>query len=230
VWVRNYGGGKLEPIVFVIWMPRGPLGQDKTAEGVSAAYSVITGKLVNQAKVKYCNDNDSLPKLSCPQGRSAVTLNNQELELHGLNQKYFADVGLYQSLAVHESQSPTAPETVIFREGFAGDALLDTVVDQFEKKVDLKAKVKSKQAARLVEQYYLGGHTLNENWVVGLRGDSAKVFDFRSRRLVASIPEQPEFPWLRPLWNARDNLLWIVAKQKGVQAWRIESKNPLPEK
>jgi hypothetical protein len=208
--------GEYQSIIYVNWKQNSADADSHGAPGIAAAYSLKTGELIREEAATYCKRTD-YPVVSCD--RSVVKLSADDLKTYGEPQEYTASIDDYKSLIVRHVETPGETGTVIFRQGVSGDVPADQPV------IQVAVEKKSKKATRLIAPYYLHGFVLNDHLVLGIKGTSADLYDYRSRKLVATLNESNLDSDIEPIWHEPSGTLWIVNRYYVLQGWRIEKSD-----
>lgn len=213
---------RYQSIVFVNWALKAASARGQ-AVGVSAAYSLKTGKLIKDTPAIQCNDGfkSEYPVVSCD--RPVVQLTDEDLKMHGAKTEYIADIGSYGSLSVRHMQDSSEPSSIIFRHGMNGFAPISSADDEQEAGDGAK---KSKKAGRRISPYYQHEILINDHLVLGIKGASSDLFNFRTRDLIATFPISIDYYFgVRPAWDSKTKTLWVL-ENDGLHGWQLEESSP----
>lgn len=226
-------------IVFVNWMTANIDPTRRTGTGISAAYSLKNGKLIAQTTASFCPGGGDYPQFSCD--RAMLQLSDDYIRQHTPFLTYTARVGDYHGLEVRQ-RNVSGEDMVIFRQGVKGEISEHGLPGEYADPPRMQPEARKSRTghaqssyrfnSRLTEPYYVGAHILSDSMVLGIKGATADLYDFRNRRLIATLDQKFLKTWVKPVWHEESSMLWVRAdaipgsRGEVLQGWRVEKVEP----
>jgi hypothetical protein len=208
------------PFVFVNWEARQPGPDGKTPAPISTAYALETGELVAQAAATYCpGEAGNTPVVSC--GQWEVKVGDAAVQKYAGKPEFEARIGEYHGLEVHQTDSATGEDRVIFRAGVEADTAKATAAAPESPTSGGKRK-KKKKAHMLAAPHFLAGYILNDRLLLGIKGTEARIYDFRNLTLLATLDEQLLDLHTVPLWDEKSATLWVMGRYGRLEGWKVD--------